>query len=612
MGDINVRIDDIYVWSENPRHADEIDDHNISETDVINILIYIVGHDYMYNLANDILNDGLMGNLKPVVVEKDAKLLVYDGNRRVAAIKILIEPKIINDDNIKLRKKIEDLLKNTKKLEEKLDLLKNIDVYQTTEEEAFKIIDKTHGGINKGIGIIPWDAYQKDCSLFKKGDNLIYPSAFKVVRLLGLKRKDIQEDYTSLERIFGSTAFKNKFNINNYDQLNIDFLKKLYKLVYEYKKTVKNNQGLSRIFNNVSQESEKFYNWSIPQLNPEEHYDIQFNFKEVNIFKNQKLDVSKLKFDILKYDGTNVIIDRKKLKKTFFKPDGREASFDESIVGKWLYVVTYEKSSKNLAINVNNYITPLLSLNKNKITLYKKESISDLRDNILIATNSINQNIKEKVIINSEKAIVINDSFYSNQNVGTYVINYQYQDPYTHKEVTALLEVVVTDNEKKILAEPDKEQSLLTFDRPEILEKYVNKFDNSLRHLINEINSLNVDKYLYVLSASLRSVIHLLDVEYSAYSGKPCGNNLNKQLDNLLEALINDFANDHQISQKERWVNNQSLMNLFRGLKRNKDGLISVLNLGAHSSGSLMSPRLLKNAGKEVSSILSYIAILIN
>ena len=101
-----------------------------------------------------------------------------------------------------------------------------------------------------------------------------------------------------------------------------------------------------------------------------------------------------------------------------------------------------------LAINVNNYVTPLLSLNKNKIILHKKESISDLRDNILIATNSINQNIKEKVIINSEKAKVINDSFYSNQNVGTYVINYQYQDPYTHKEVTALLEVVVMDNEE--------------------------------------------------------------------------------------------------------------------------------------------------------------------
>ncbi len=350
----------------------------------------------------------------------------------------------------------------------------------------------------------------------------------------------------------------------------------------------------------------------MPQLNPAEHYDIQFNFNEVNIFKNQKLDVGKLKFNILKYDGSDVIIDRGKLKETFYKPDGEEASFDENIVGKWLYVVTYEKSSKKLAINVNNYVTPLLSLNKNKIILHKKESISDLRDNILIATNSINQNIKEKVIINSEKAKVINDSFYSNQNVGTYVINYQYQDPYTHKEVTALLEVVVMDNEKKILAEPDKEQSLLTFDRPEILEKYVNKLDNSLRHLINEINSLNIDEYLYVLSASLRSVIHLLDVEYSAYSGKPCGNNLNKQLDNLLEALINDFANDHRISQKESWINNQSLMNLFRGLKRKKDGLISVLNLGAHSSGSLMSPRLLKDAGKEVSSILSYIAILIN
>ena len=89
MGDINVRVNDIYVWSENPRHADEIDDHNIPESEVINILINIVGHDYMYNLANDILNDGLMGNLKPVVVEKDAKLLVYDGNRRIAAIKLL-------------------------------------------------------------------------------------------------------------------------------------------------------------------------------------------------------------------------------------------------------------------------------------------------------------------------------------------------------------------------------------------------------------------------------------------------------------------------------------------------------------------------------------------
>ena len=89
-------LSELTIWSDNPRHFTEnLTESGIKEEDIINILIDIVGEGKMYNLIEDIVaSRGLMGNILPIIVEKDDKYLVYDGNRRISSLKLLNNPDI--------------------------------------------------------------------------------------------------------------------------------------------------------------------------------------------------------------------------------------------------------------------------------------------------------------------------------------------------------------------------------------------------------------------------------------------------------------------------------------------------------------------------------------
>lgn len=238
MGDLIKDIDELFVWSENPRHSDMVEGTDISENEIINILINAVGQSYMFNLAKDILEKKLMGNLRPVVVSKDDRLLVYDGNRRISAIKF----NIINEDNAVLRDKVFQLKNNINNVENILSNLRNVNVYESTEQEAYEIMDKTHGGIRDGVGTLPWDSFQKDKANNKRGIPAEYPSAFKVVSKLGLRKDDIKNEYTSFDRIFGNVRFKELFEITDYSVIDSNYLRQIYNLLQSYKINIKQNQ----------------------------------------------------------------------------------------------------------------------------------------------------------------------------------------------------------------------------------------------------------------------------------------------------------------------------------------------------------------------------------
>ena len=85
----NIKIDQIMNWFENPRHSVGKD-----EIDTLKKLFEAVGIQNMLNLAEDIQRHGLLKNKQIVVVysRELRKYIVYEGNRRVAAIKLLLNP----------------------------------------------------------------------------------------------------------------------------------------------------------------------------------------------------------------------------------------------------------------------------------------------------------------------------------------------------------------------------------------------------------------------------------------------------------------------------------------------------------------------------------------
>lgn len=82
-----IKVEDIINYYENPRHA-----VGMSEKDTLKKLFAAVGNQYMLNLAEDINNNGLLPNQQLVVVYNDKikKYVVYEGNRRIAALKLLL------------------------------------------------------------------------------------------------------------------------------------------------------------------------------------------------------------------------------------------------------------------------------------------------------------------------------------------------------------------------------------------------------------------------------------------------------------------------------------------------------------------------------------------
>lgn len=87
----NVKLSNLIVYSENPRHK-----RATSEYEAMKLLWKNKRNsEKMMNLAKDIAANGLSPVETLAVVpanDKNGKYLVYDGNRRVTALKVLLDP----------------------------------------------------------------------------------------------------------------------------------------------------------------------------------------------------------------------------------------------------------------------------------------------------------------------------------------------------------------------------------------------------------------------------------------------------------------------------------------------------------------------------------------
>ena len=147
-----INVSQLVNYYENPRHA-----IGSSEEDTLEKLFNAVGIQYMLNLAEDVQKNGLLGNQQIVVVysEPIQKYVVYEGNRRVAAIKLLIDP-----DWFKFLDK--PTIEKAKKIGQQSKILDTIKCYVTDEQEAFFIMERLHSGEDKGRGTKQWTPREKE------------------------------------------------------------------------------------------------------------------------------------------------------------------------------------------------------------------------------------------------------------------------------------------------------------------------------------------------------------------------------------------------------------------------------------------------------------------
>lgn len=109
------------------------------------------------NLARDIVEHGLNPLRTPLVVKKDDKYIVLDGNRRTTALKLLDNPDFITD-SYPLKQVFVSLKAKGYKAPKKLEFV----VYDEADlSEADQWVLVEHNGKNNGVGTVSWGTKEK-------------------------------------------------------------------------------------------------------------------------------------------------------------------------------------------------------------------------------------------------------------------------------------------------------------------------------------------------------------------------------------------------------------------------------------------------------------------
>lgn len=110
--------------------------------------------DQLIALASDIAENGL--STAPILAKKqdENRFVVWDGNRRVTALKLLDNPSLA--PNAALRKRFENIKTKHSKIPARVDVL-----VSTDDEALFKEVIARHGGAQDGAGQVVWSTLMR-------------------------------------------------------------------------------------------------------------------------------------------------------------------------------------------------------------------------------------------------------------------------------------------------------------------------------------------------------------------------------------------------------------------------------------------------------------------
>jgi len=599
-----LNLEELIIWSDNPRHGLQVDgDKEFTEEEVINILIDVVGTEKMYNLIADIFaSKKLMGNVNPVVVLTNSKYYVYDGNRRVSALKILRNPAII--ENQSLQAKVIRLVNG-----EDVSFANKVFVYITDEAEALEIMDKTHSGEQQGVGMISWEPYQRDISLNRRSKTLQYPYAFNLSQALGFTIKSFNSiPYTDLDRLFGSKPLREYFSINETDE---EYAKKseyIIGMLIKYKEK-EGFKSFSRQFNTSGSTANDapvvaFCNWVKDQERNKKNFYFKTNAAE--IFEDEQYSFDMLQLYIYDVQKREIAYDPKEVDDKYYSPNGIAATaVDNTEVGNWQAQINYKGEKHTETITVKKLLSPKIDFDSKK--LFGQGNTIDLRKLMIRATDGHGCNKKDAVVISAVgQTNIIRDIFAADNPLRIYQIVYAFQD-ITGAPYSVTKEIRIVDKSNPLLAE-NKNAPLLSFNGTCNLiniSEVVNK-------LISEINNLEFEANICIISTALRSLVELSFDELHT-RGKlvfRSKGNLEKCIEEFKAYLLSGELTRlcSQYSKDMPSYNNEK--NCVEQI--NSTFLASYLNLAAHKSITRIDvTKIAEIARKAISPILVYTSLIL-
>lgn len=604
-----INIDKLNVWFDNPRHGLQTEQKEYSQVDVINILIDVVGEDKMFKLIEDIYNvKGLLKNIMPVVVCKDDKYYVYDGNRRISSLKILKNPSIVESESLKNR--VIKLIGNSD-----VSFAENPMVYLTDDEnEALDIMDKMHTGEQEGVGMIPWESYQRDVSLDRRGKSLQYPRAFKICQVLKYTTKTFTKDtltYTDLNRLFGAKYLTDFFKI---DENSEDFeakIKKVISLLEKYKKELK-FKSYSRQFNTTSEKEsngpiKEFCDWAKEQEDKARLYKFESN--PIEIFEDQEFSFELIELKIFDANGKTVKFSFDDIEVKYISPKKKIlGEINLSQDGEWILEIKYNNEIHNESVIVKKLCSPRIDFeNQNNFPYGNSINLNDL---VIRATDSHGQDCARKIKIKPlSKCDIENHTFTGSNPQGCYRIQYSIKD-INGETFSTTKEINIVDKMNPLL--PQNQNASLLSTRSDCTAINISPFVNEL---IREINNLDFEENVNVIAASLRAIVELTFDElqtrkiitFSYQNGK----DLKVSLDNFIKYLDKAKLSELCKSQGDAFASFHTEENFLKIIDTVK--VAAFLNLAAHKGGSrLETSEVREFATKKVVPILMYASALID
>lgn len=257
VGEIRqIPVTELVNYFENPRHAIATD-----EEDTLKKLFEAVGTQYMLNLAEDIQSNGLLGNQQIVVVYEETfqKYIVYEGNRRIAAIKLLLNPNQFTF----LDKPTVD---KAKKIAQQGEVPEAINCYITDEEEAFFIMERLHSGEDRGRGTKQWSSREKEAFRVRQTHekNLSFLIDFYVKKYFDELNITMILPFTTVQRIFNNREIKKEIGLDIADEST--FTKARMQVVVEAAKWIKeladnSKIAVTRLFNKAREIEDTVLPW---------------------------------------------------------------------------------------------------------------------------------------------------------------------------------------------------------------------------------------------------------------------------------------------------------------------------------------------------------------
>ncbi|MNW42713.1 hypothetical protein D3C74_198930 [compost metagenome] len=499
-----------------------------------------------------------------IVLHKDNEYIVHDGNRRLTALKLLL------DDNAEL---IKDNYPRTYRYIEKVkhninakSLILYVKIYSDPEAMANHVI-KIHSGEQSGAGQIPWDSNEKDTfdsQFFNKPlsiGNLIYKKLESTPNKKYLYDKIKDNGYaTTFERIFNFSDIRSR--------------------IFKLERGIKVDLDIDEHFNKVCEMIEYFISQdaSVVEVYTKE---LASNFFEkispITLSNNTTTDVESNTISDLDLDTAH---DRSK------SSINSNHNSDKDIVG----------TGSNV-IDITPYILDLkLKSSRKVINLYNDYNLIDL---VEVATDSNGENLKGKVLFNSDSNLIRDNVFSGNAPVGTYIIQAKLEN--NGICVSKSVEICVALSSKTIKIDQPKNEffkSVAAFIDGEVK---IN-INNTVNRLIGEIQSLeNAQDYRYMIASSVRQLLELSIDKVIKDKGLKNHGNPKQNLKYLIEQLTENTLFT-QICNGDNKLKFQASKNLFGAIE--SDTLYDYLNLITHDSYATVYDELVERINLRVTPIL--------